>query len=1061
MNDKMNKGEKEFLEKLKELNERAKYYESKHFDSLEVEHSREYHLKLESLITTISTNFINLPLDEIEDGIDKALGTLGKFFQVDRSYIFLYSENQTLMSNTYEWCAKGIESQKDHLQDAPCEMFPWFTEQMKRLETVYFRKMSDVPAEAKSVLAEWQRQDIKSIICVPMVCRKGLVGFVGFDSVRIERPFADDTRILLRSIGELFANTLARRDSEHALMQRTEQLRVLIEAAERLNAILEVKVVMRELVASAMELMKATSGTAGTFKNGKMVFNEYNNGGKLLDIHFEFEEGYGVPGWIVKTRAPYLSNDTEHDEHVVPAIQKQLNFYNLVDVPILSSTGALLGCFEIHNTEGRRDFNDQDVEMLQGLASLASVAIENAILVEDRHKNAMALENSEDRFRDFFQKAPIGFHIFGPDRTILDINQAELDMIGYNRDEIVGKKSWSDLIRPKQIKQFEIHWKDIVSKGEAKDLKYTLVHKNGNFVDVLLNASARFDQDGNLVNTRGSVIDITQTKKKDLALSLSEQRFRAIADYTYDWENWVSPKGTLLWVNPGVERITGYTPAECMAMKDFPLPLIYEEDRENVKESFRGAFEGQSANDLELRIQRKDDKVIWVSLSYQPIYDMKGVSQGHRSSLRDITEKKQVQEAMRLIVEGTAQSTGEDYLRGLVQHLAKATGCRYVLLGELSETDTSKIQTHLVWADGKFAENFEYELKGTPCENVVGNKMCVYPKSVQEQFPEDHLLANMSVESYVGTPLFDSSGKALGLLSVMDIEPMRTVVLVESALFIFALRAATEIERTRIEKEREELLKTLSAKNKELESIVYVSSHDLRSPLLNIQGYCSELGNSCSSLAKLFDDEKIEGKQLKKIGKLISDEIPESLKYIKGGTTKIDMLLNGLLRMSRLGGASLRVKKINMNKMIASILSNMNHRIEKVGADVKVEPLDVCTGDVSQINQVFTNLLENALKFLDPKREGKIKISCETQNSGCVYCIEDNGIGMEESHIEKAFQIFQRLNPTKDVPGEGLGLTIVRRILDRNDGKIWVESESGVGSKFYVLLPVKHLSGHV
>lgn len=125
---------------------------------------------------------------------------------------------------------------------------------------------------------------------------------------------------------------------------------------------------------------------------------------------------------------------------------------------------------------------------------------------------------------DFFDNAPIGFHAFGPDRKIIDMNQAELDMLGYRKEEILGKKSWADLIIPAEIPLFEQHWQEITSKGEVRNLNYTMVSKSGRHIHVLLNASARFDKAKKLINTRGSVVDITQRYQMARALWLSKQK---------------------------------------------------------------------------------------------------------------------------------------------------------------------------------------------------------------------------------------------------------------------------------------------------------------------------------------------------------------------------------------------------------------------------------------------------------------------------------------------------------------------------------------------------------
>jgi len=152
---------------------------------------------------------------------------------------------------------------------------------------------------------------------------------------------------------------------------------------------------------------------------------------------------------------------------------------------------------------------------------------------------------------------------------------------------------------------------------------------------------------GEVVKLVGTVIDITDRKRAEEERRESAERFRAIADYTYDWESWVGNDGALLWVNPAVERITGYSVDECMAMPDYPIPIIAEADRETVARQIREAVQGSSRNDFEFRVRHKEGHLAWVAASWQPIYDSRGARLGHRSSIRDIAERKQAEEALR------------------------------------------------------------------------------------------------------------------------------------------------------------------------------------------------------------------------------------------------------------------------------------------------------------------------------------------------------------------------------------------------------------------------------
>jgi PAS domain S-box-containing protein len=124
--------------------------------------------------------------------------------------------------------------------------------------------------------------------------------------------------------------------------------------------------------------------------------------------------------------------------------------------------------------------------------------------------------------------------------------------------------------------------------------------------------------------------------------------FRAIADYTYDWESWSSPQGKLLWVNAAVERMTGYTPAECLEMADYPLPLVSAEDREKIIAMKRHAMASGSGNDLEFQLVHRDGSSRWAAVSWQPMYDAAQRSLGYRASIRDVTERKRLREELRL-----------------------------------------------------------------------------------------------------------------------------------------------------------------------------------------------------------------------------------------------------------------------------------------------------------------------------------------------------------------------------------------------------------------------------
>lgn len=262
-----------------------------------------------------------------------------------------------------------------------------------------------------------------------------------------------------------------------------------------------------------------------------------------------------------------------------------------------------------------------------------------------------------------------------------------------------------------------------------------------------------------------------------------------------------------------------------------------------------------------------------------------------------------------------------------------------------------------------------------------------------------------------------------------------------------------EINEHRLtEQQRAILMDELNRKNKELEGIVYVASHDLRSPLLNAQGFSRKLSRSCAELERIVGGLDMDGQLRAQLEQLLREGIPRSLGFITGSIEKMDNLLDGLLRLSRLGREALRFEYLDMETILTKIVSSMAYQLESAGAQVDLGRLDPCVSDAVQVTQVFSNLLDNALKYRSALRPLVVRVFCEESAGGVLYCVEDNGIGIPPGQQERIWEIFHRLNPN-DTQGEGLGLTTARRIVDRLGGSIWVESEEDAGCRFYVQLP--------
>ena len=196
-----------------------------------VEEELRHRIDLERLVATLSTNFIDLTLDDLNNGIVKALGVIGEFAGADRSYIFLFSEDGTTVTNTHEWCSENIAPQAHQLQDVANQSFPWILEQIRGNQIVNIPRVADLPPEANAERIEFQKQGIQSLLNVPLVCRGTVMGFLGFDSVRSEKVWAEDDFHLLKTVGEIVVNSLEQKQTDIRQRESEERFKRLVETA--------------------------------------------------------------------------------------------------------------------------------------------------------------------------------------------------------------------------------------------------------------------------------------------------------------------------------------------------------------------------------------------------------------------------------------------------------------------------------------------------------------------------------------------------------------------------------------------------------------------------------------------------------------------------------------------------------------------------------------------------------------------------------------------------------------------------------------------------------------
>lgn len=274
------------------------------------------------------------------------------------------------------------------------------------------------------------------------------------------------------------------------------------------------------------------------------------------------------------------------------------------------------------------------------------------------------------------------------------------------------------------------------------------------------------------------------------------------------------------------------------------------------------------------------------------------------------------------------------------------------------------------------------------------------------------------------------------------------VPLPDKGLMVSMVEDVTERKLAEIEKDR--LNSALVEKNREMENFLYITSHDLRGPLVNIQGF----GQNLAERLDLAKEKLLSGGECDpELNPLLLEKMPRDLGFITESAAKMDRLITALLQVSRLGRSQLRPVRVDMNVIAKQAVSGLSFRAEQAGAEINFGELPPCFADLESMSQIFTNLLENAIKYRHPDRKPVIEISGRAGKGRVFYEVRDNGAGITASEQDKIWQIFYRASASGE--GEGVGLSIVRTLTERNGGRVDMRSEPGKGSVFTLELPAE------
>jgi len=259
-----------------------------------------------------------------------------------------------------------------------------------------------------------------------------------------------------------------------------------------------------------------------------------------------------------------------------------------------------------------------------------------------------------------------------------------------------------------------------------------------------------------------------------------------------------------------------------------------------------------------------------------------------------------------------------------------------------------------------------------------------------------------------------------------------------------------EDEIGQIDRAFHDMVRNLRAQQSDNDMFVYSVSHDLRSPLVNLQGFGKELRRTAAELREMLADPGVPAPLRERARRLLEHDVGEALDFIDQAVQRQAGIIDSLLRLSRAGRVDYRWQMVDVAKLVRGIVEGMRHRGDLEQVEFVVGDLPPVQGDANAIERVFDNVIGNAVKYLSPDRPGRIEVGANTDGTDLVtYFVRDNGIGIAADQLERVFLPFTRLGSGN---GEGIGLSLVRRAVGRHHGQVWIESEPGRGSTVYLTL---------
>jgi PAS domain S-box-containing protein len=590
--------------------------------------------------------------------------------------------------------------------------------------------------------------------------------------------------------------------------------------------------------------------------------------------------------------------------------------------------------------------------------------------------------------------------LYTRDMTIIQVNDKALELYGYSRVEFLGLNV--ELLKRSDLRSFipVVHEKIMEEGG----YRYETIHIRKDGTEFPVEISIRYMEMMDSHCFQGIIRDISQRKQFERALIESESRLRLIAN-TLPQIVWTArPDGSFDFINSRFETVTGINPEKEGMLRE----IMHPDDVLRVRKFWQESAQKVREHQIRFRIRMKDGTFRWYLVISTPLCRDDGSIISWYGSATDIDELENT----------VAQRTAE------LQDLYNNAPCGYFTMDNqgiiinINDTALKWLGYHRDEIVGKIS--FRDMVARENQEKVADHFKIVFKTGYMNNLDYGMLRKEGTV-----LPVL------LNATAVMDKDGNPS--LIRSTIIDHTDRKHHETEILKLNTLLQEHGYNLENTNNELEAFIYSVSHDLRAPLRAINGFTRILLND---YARFLDAEALK-----------------ILEKVWDNANKMKQLIEDLLRLSRTSRQELSIVPIDMQALFVSLIEEVRQMNPDRTIHAEVLPMPQAYADLALLKQVVSNLLSNAVKFSGKLDVSEIEIGFTENQPDAAYYVKDNGIGFDMKFVHNLFGVFRRLCNTEEYEGTGVGLALVKRIIERHGGKVWAESKSNHGAVFYFSLP--------